>query len=573
MASHHDKFTVTIKNCSNRNDPRHYVVFAALPEIKNGTLSESPSSIHRTVCYTPTAAVPHNGQESFTTQKQYFAIIGDLQQGDQRRSIQLRNLLPVHLGSPGAGDGSVVEARCDEGGMANLAQALVDDPNPMSIQNHSGSQAFLETSPTGTFTILCVDDSRRHSLVVGIGTHIGYRDVVLAAVPYNSGAEYIIRPREGFLIKQIDAEVGDIVPNAAEDAFGLFFGFGRSVTMSETPEGRIVPDLHSEAASPDPQLLDTALPGWDPKWPTSLPPRDRVKSHTTPGVTTRAPHASPPRSSPPAITSLPLAASPPLLPYSQASSSNSRRQNGSIREDKFNLLRKYDTILLIDDSGSMYGSLWSDVEKLLAQLAPIITKYDDDGIDLYFLNHETEIELEGQGRAMGGYFGIRDEATVNNIFSSREEPFGDAATPTGDRLETILASYLEYYEEKRTLKQLREVKPLNIIVITDGDADDDVESVIVSAAKTLDEWRAPLTQVGIQFFQIGNDQKAQLELKRLDSKLKGKHKIRDMVDTVSWDQWDPNDPETGHSLSADGILKVLLGAVNRKLDKGGELND
>lgn len=82
-----------------------------------------------------------------------------------------------------------------------------------------------------------------------------------------------------------------------------------------------------------------------------------------------------------------------------------------------------------------------------------------------------------------------------------------------------------------------------------------------------------MSQVEIQFFQIGEDQKARNELKRLDSKLKGEHRIRDMVDTVSWDQWDPNDPKVGSSLSADGILKVLLGAVNRKLDKGGEPND
>jgi len=118
------------------------------------------------------------------------------------------------------------------------------------------------------------------------------------------------------------------------------------------------------------------------------------------------------------------------------------------------------------------------------------------------------------------------------------------------------------------LEQERDVKPLNIIVITDGDADDGVEDVIVRAAKKLDELEASLSQVGIQFFQIGEDEDAQAELNRLDTELKGKHRIRDIVDTVSWD-----DPEKGPSLSADSILKVVLGAVNRKLDRGGERRD
>jgi hypothetical protein len=223
----------------------------------------------------------------------------------------------------------------------------------------------------------------------------------------------------------------------------------------------------------------------------------------------------------------------------------------------------------------MYGwptSLWSEVEQLLSQLAPIITQYDEDGIDLYFLNHKTDTKPEAYGiwgRAKGGYFGIKDEAKVNEIFRSREEPLGSAPTPTGNRLDFILKAYLDYYEKMHKLEQQDDVKPLNIIVITDGDADDDVEDVIVSAAESLHEWRAPLNQVGIQFFQIGNDERAREDLNRLDNELKKTHGIRDMVDTVSWDQWDPNNPDKGPSLSANSILKVVLGAVNRKLDRAG----
>jgi hypothetical protein len=40
----------------------------------------------------------------------------------------------------------------------------------------------------------------------------------------------------------------------------------------------------------------------------------------------------------------------------------------------------------------------------------------------------------------------------------------------------------------------KEMKPLNLIVLTDGVPSDDVESVLLSAAKKLDKLDAPLYQ-------------------------------------------------------------------------------
>jgi hypothetical protein len=53
------------------------------------------------------------------------------------------------------------------------------------------------------------------------------------------------------------------------------------------------------------------------------------------------------------------------------------------------------------------------------------------------------------------------------------------------------------------ISTIEQVKSLNIIVITDGVPSDDVESVIVRAAKRLDQCNAEPWQVGIQFFQVG----------------------------------------------------------------------
>jgi hypothetical protein len=83
-------------------------------------------------------------------------------------------------------------------------------------------------------------------------------------------------------------------------------------------------------------------------------------------------------------------------------------------EDALEILRKYDTVILVDDSGSMTlpGSKkgrtrWNEVNQdmtalihhslficqageALETLAEAAQQYDGDGIDIYFLNNKTE---------------------------------------------------------------------------------------------------------------------------------------------------------------------------------------
>lgn len=110
------------------------------------------------------------------------------------------------------------------------------------------------------------------------------------------------------------------------------------------------------------------------------------------------------------------------------------------------------------------------------------------------------------------------------------------------------------------------VKPINIITITDGVFTDDAEGVIIKTAKMLDgpTCDALPWQVGIQFFQIGNDEAAREELEGLDDHLGARCQdanMRDIVDTVSWKN------RAGARLNGDGILKTVLGAVNKRLDR------
>jgi hypothetical protein len=90
-----------------------------------------------------------------------------------------------------------------------------------------------------------------------------------------------------------------------------------------------------------------------------------------------------------------------------------------------------------------------------------------------------------------------------------------------------------------------------------------VESPIINAAKKLDRLDAPAWQVGIQFFQVGREPGAREHLRLLDDELAelAGGDLRDIVDTVPWLG------EGDQELNSDGILKVVLGSVNRRLDR------
>ncbi|KAL4785875.1 hypothetical protein BJX76DRAFT_355640 [Aspergillus varians] len=262
--------------------------------------------------------------------------------------------------------------------------------------------------------------------------------------------------------------------------------------------------------------------------------------------------------------------SPP--PYESATTataiaSSSTSQGITPGDTAYSFLSTFDTVFLVDDSSSMRGKRWREAEDAIAAIAPICTHYDSDGIDIYFLNHRnvpSSIFGGGSnGGGAGGYNKVTDAAGVREIFKS-VHPSG--ATPVGTRLHHILSPYLRELVRLTAQGRESELKPLNIIVITDGVFTDDAESIIVNVAKQLDDPKVQAVswQVGIQFFQVGDDQSAKQYLEALDDELvrrRGNDGIRDIVDTVPWKG------DKGRTLNAEGILKCILGAVNKKYDK------
>ena len=225
----------------------------------------------------------------------------------------------------------------------------------------------------------------------------------------------------------------------------------------------------------------------------------------------------------------------------------STSQVNTTEDDPYSFLAIFDTVFLIDDSGSMAGSKWAETAAALAAVVPICAARDQDGVDIHFLNHPDSSE----------YKNLKSAEDVMSIFRSVRPSGG---TPTGIRLHHILKKYLA--EAERQGKNLEEnMKPMNIIVITDGAAGDDPYIVIANAAKKLNVLKAPAWQVGIQFFQIGTDPEATEMLKELDDLLASQENTRDIVDTVPWKG------EDGQGLNANGIMKVVMGAVNRRWDR------
>jgi uncharacterized protein YegL len=243
---------------------------------------------------------------------------------------------------------------------------------------------------------------------------------------------------------------------------------------------------------------------------------------------------------PPAYTAAPNAAVQP------SASSSSPSAPAPIADDAYAFLDTFDTIFVIDDSGSMAGSLWRQTADALMTITPICTAHDADGIDIHVLNHPQT----------PAHRNITSASTVREIFQT-VRPGG--ATPIGRTLNDIFSQYLSDYQARP-----KTTKPINIICITDGVPTDDLEGPLIQAAKKLDRLEAPAWQVGVQFFQVGSDPEATKHLKELDDDLAdiaNDRDMRDIVDTV------PFLGQSGTALSGAGILKVVLGAVTRRLDR------
>ncbi|KAM0791536.1 hypothetical protein ACM66B_005985 [Microbotryomycetes sp. NB124-2] len=221
----------------------------------------------------------------------------------------------------------------------------------------------------------------------------------------------------------------------------------------------------------------------------------------------------------------------------------------SSREDPLASLSKYDTVFLVDDSGSM-EMFWEDsLRPALAQVVDTAARYDSDGVDICFMNDRTRITSKSS----------------REIMSLFQRVWPSKSTPTASALRRVIDPYLSelrnWQIEGKPAGYPRP-KPMNLIILTDGEPDrgESPEQVIVDTARALDQMRMPPSQIGLQFVQIGSDDEAARFLQSLDDDLKAKHGIRDMVDTTLFDT------TQGGEISSEYLMKALLGGINKSVD-------
>lgn len=207
-------------------------------------------------------------------------------------------------------------------------------------------------------------------------------------------------------------------------------------------------------------------------------------------------------------------------------------------------LDKIKTVVLIDDSSSMYDKLWPIAKNALAGVVELNSKYSTEGVDVYFLNNQE----------VGHNFKTAD--AVQRLFDS-VDPEGE--TPIGEKLQFLFNKYLPLVENKHSTH-----RPVTIVVITDGEPTDDPKEVIVNAARRLDRKQARPECFGIQFAQIGDDPDATEALRELDDDLVKQYGVRDIVDTTPYN---PNDP----NFTTDTLTKILLGSIKRVIDMSGSV--
>ena len=115
--------------------------------------------------------------------------------------------------------------------------------------------------------------------------------------------------------------------------------------------------------------------------------------------------------------------------------------------EKLDILSNFETVLIVDDSGSMntplanskHATRWEELKEVVRIVIRIATIFDEDGIDINFLNRQN-------------YENVKNLATVDYILN--DTPYG--LTPLNKVLEGVLFKYQN------------STKPVLIVIATDG---------------------------------------------------------------------------------------------------------
>ena len=194
-------------------------------------------------------------------------------------------------------------------------------------------------------------------------------------------------------------------------------------------------------------------------------------------------------------------------------------------------LALYDLVLYIDNSGSIEidegGKRKRDLQATLTQVLEVALLFDDDGIDIRFMNGPSrewltwgEENLSARGFSSAEIMflldsHVKDEQTINRYVQNQPSIFR-GVTPLGSQLRSQV---LEDIVIKRARSnQLR--KPILVITITDGipvrEPERALHDGILYTVNELSRLPCGPGAVSFQFAQVGTDKEAQSFLGQLD---------------------------------------------------------
>ena len=222
---------------------------------------------------------------------------------------------------------------------------------------------------------------------------------------------------------------------------------------------------------------------------------------------------------------------------------NHPHSSNNDNDKMFNRLMMFDTVFILDDTGSMDESVdgkdsngakrWVTAKEALVHIGRIATDKDPDGVDLRFLKSD---EVADNITNVDDLIDKLECAELDELGGGTffQERLEEIVEPRLAAYRAFKQSMQEYnlqvqrlaHDKKARARLVRpkEPKKLNLIVITDGSADDEpeVESYIIEVARELDLLGAKLAQIGIQFVQVGDDSDAAEFLRRLDDELQNR---------------------------------------------------
>lgn len=213
-------------------------------------------------------------------------------------------------------------------------------------------------------------------------------------------------------------------------------------------------------------------------------------------------------------------------------------------------------MFLIDDYVNDSETPWLKLESTLEKLASIATVYDQDGVDLAFINSPNY------------YSCLNTAGDVMKAFR-RTGPAHECTYTLKRRLEETLSAYVQRFKDDKF------TKPLNLIIITSGDfvAHDQFEETVMDWAKELDRLLAPKSQLGLQFVLVGCKADNVKRFKLLDDKMFEDYgvryvgldsggmgyadSVRDMVDATCYDPDGPENANLLENIMCGGMISAL----------------